>query len=52
MPMMAVTGAFMVLSTLPASRQGRSRSLPSGDFTKTTRMGHMLAEVGPIRARS
>ena len=52
MPMMAVTGAFMVLSTLPGSRAGLSFSFAAFDFTKTMRIGHMLADVGPILARS
>ena len=50
--MMAVTGAFIVLSTLPASSAGFSLSFASRDFTRMMRMGHMLAEVGPIFARS
>ena len=52
MPRMAVTGAVMILSTLPASSAGFSRSFASRDFTKMIRSGHMLAEVGPIFARS
>src|SRR5438270_401082 len=52
MPRTAVTGALMVLATLPASRAGFSLSFPSADLTNTTRIGHMLAEVGPIRAKS
>src|SRR6266852_3138459 len=50
--MMAVTGAFMVLSTLPSLRAGLSRALPSADVTNSTRMGLQLALVGPIFARS
>ena len=50
--MMAVTGAAIVLSTLPSWRQGLSFSLAAFDFTNTTRIGHMLAEVGPNLASS
>src|SRR5690349_18175689 len=50
--MIAVTGACMVLSTLPGLSAGRSRSLASGDFTKSTRIGLQLALVGPNAAIS
>ena len=50
--MIAVTGACMVLSTLPGVRAGRSRSLASRDFTKSTRIGLQLALVGPSAASS
>jgi len=50
--MIAVTGAWMVLSTLPGVRAGRSRSLASRDFTKSTRIGLQFALVGPSIARS
>ena len=46
--MMAVTGAFMVLSTLPSLRVGLSRALDSADFTNSTRMEQQLELVGPI----
>ena len=48
MAMMAVTGAAIVFCTLPASRAGFNFSLAAFDLTKTMRIGHMLAEVGPI----
>lgn len=47
--MMAVTGAFIVLSTLPGDRVGLSRSFASRLFTKTMRTGCELAAVGAIR---
>src|SRR5579859_3193527 len=50
--MIAVTGAAMVLSLLPADSAGLRRALPSGVVTKTTRIGLQLALVGPILARS
>ncbi len=50
--MMAVTGAAMVFSLLPALRAGSSRFFASGDLTNTIRMGLQLALVGPILARS
>ena len=46
-----MTGAAIVLSTLPASRTGFSFSFASFDFTNTIRIGHMFAEVGPIFAQ-
>ncbi len=49
---MAVTGAAMVLSTLPAISAGLSLALASGDLTNTIRIGQVLAEVGPSFARS
>ena len=42
---MAVTGAAMVLSTLPADSAGRSFSLPPVRMN-TKRAGEQLAEVG------
>src|SRR5262249_17630904 len=50
--MMAVAGAFMVLSRLPSLRWGNSRSLPAFDFTNTKRAGKPLLAVGPISARA
>src|SRR6476469_7803956 len=50
--MMAVTGAVMVLSTLPAARQGLSLALAAGDTTKRTRIGQVLLLVGPHFAKS
>ena len=47
MPMIAVTGAAMVLSTFPAERCGFSRSSASALRTKRMRAGLELAEVGP-----
>ena len=47
MPMMAVTGAVFVFSTLPGFMQASSFSLASGDLTNTMRAGEQLAEVGP-----
>src|SRR5689334_13373671 len=52
MAKIAVAGAFMVLSTFPASRAGLSFSFASLDFTNTIRSGHMFADVGPSFARS
>jgi hypothetical protein len=46
--MMAVTGAALVLSTLPGERAGMRRALASGVRTKTMRAGQELALVGPI----
>ena len=43
---------FIVCSTLPLVRWGFSRSLASGETTKTTRIGEVLLVVGPQRARS
>src|SRR5712671_4690437 len=49
---MAVIGAAIVFSTLPAASAGRSRSLAPGERTNTMRIGETLALVGPIFARS
>ena len=49
---MAVTGAAMVLSTLPGASAGLSSALASAPLTNTTRAGCELAAVGPMRARS
>ena len=45
--MIAVTGAALVLSTLPGVSAGSSRAFASGVRTKTKRAGHELALVGP-----
>ena len=45
-------GAFIVFSTFPSLRDGLSRALASTDFTKTTLIGQLLAQVGPNFARS
>ena len=50
--MIAVTGAAIVLSTLPGDSAGRSRSFASRLLTKTKRAGQLLAEVGPHFRRS
>ena len=47
-----MTGADMVLATLVGDRAGRRRSFAAGVFTKTTRIGWLLAEVGAILAIS
>ena len=46
--MIAVTGAALVLSTLPGLSAGISRALASGVRTKRMRAGEELALVGPI----
>ena len=46
-PMIAVTGAAFVLSTLPEARAGSRRALASGVLRKRMRAGHVLALVGP-----
>src|SRR6185295_10281649 len=46
--MMAVTGACLVLSTLPGVSAGSRRALASGVRTNTRRAGQVLALVGPI----
>ena len=46
-PMIAVTGADRVFSTLPADTQPSSASLAAAERTKTMRAGELLAEVGP-----
>src|ERR1044071_4793932 len=48
---MAVAGAFIVFSTFPSLRDGLSRSLLSGDFTKITRIGRASHTVF-VRASS
>ena len=50
--MMAVTGACLVLSTLPGVSAGSSRALASGVRRKTKRAGQELALVGPTRTMS
>ena len=52
MPVMAVTGADLVLSTLPGDTQPSSFSPASGEVTKTMRAGDELAEVGAHFMRS
>ena len=52
MPMIAVTGAARVLSTLPGVTHSSSFSLASGEVTKTIRAGELLAEVGAHFIRS
>ena len=49
---MAVTGAVIDFSVLPALSAGLSLSLPSFVRTKTMRAGWQLAEVGPHFMRS
>ena len=49
---MAVTGAFIVLSTLPCESEGRSLSFAAALRTNTTRIGWLLAPVGGMRASS
>jgi hypothetical protein len=46
-PMIAVTGAARVFSTLPGETQPSSFSLAAAERTKTIRAGDELAEVGP-----
>ena len=43
---MAVTGAFRVLSRLPADKAGANLALPSALVTNTTRAGWALKAVG------
>ena len=50
--MIAVAGAAIVLSTLPASRCGLRRCLAFSEVTKMMRAGEQLALVGPILRRS
>src|SRR5207247_205640 len=50
--MIAVTGAVIVFSTLPAARAGRSRSFARGVRRKTMRAGIVFALVGPHFIRS
>ena len=45
---MAVTGAAMVLSTLPALRCGLRRALAACDFTNTIRAGSPLLAVAHL----
>jgi hypothetical protein len=47
MPMMAVTGAERVFSTLPGDMQASSRCFAAFEVTKTMRAGDELADVGP-----
>ena len=47
--MIAVTGAALVLSTLPGVSAGIKRAFASGVRTKRIRAGHELALVGPDR---
>jgi hypothetical protein len=49
---MAVTGAAIVLSTLPGISAPLRRDLAFALRTKTIRKGEALAEVGPIFASS
>ena len=46
-PMIAVTGAARVFSTLPGDTHASSFALAAGERTKTIRAGDELAEVGP-----
>ena len=46
MPMIAVTGAERVFSTLPGDTHSSSFALASAEVTKTIRAGELLAEVG------
>ncbi len=50
--MITVTGAAMVLATLPSIKQGLSFSLAASEVTKTSRAGEQLALVGAILTRS
>ena len=52
MPMIAVTGAERVFSTLPGETHSSSFALASGEVTKTIRAGELLAEVGAHFIRS
>ena len=45
--MIAVTGACLVFSMLPALSAGSSRAFASGVRTNRNRAGHELALVGP-----
>ena len=47
MPTITVTGASRTLLTLPGLTQASSLSLASGERTKTSRAGLLLAAVGP-----
>src|ERR1700745_2879970 len=49
---MAVTGAVIVFSVLPADKAGPSLSLPSRVRMNTKRAGELLAEVGPYFSTS
>jgi len=51
-PTRAVTGADLVVSTLPSLRSGGRRSFPSPLVTNARRMALQLRPVGPIRASS
>src|SRR6266852_3046954 len=50
--MITVTGAAMVLSTLPGARTGLSIALAPGVVRKTNLAGEPFALVGPRRANS
>ena len=50
--MMAVTGAFMVLSTFAGESAGNSLCFASGVRRKRIRTGEQLALVGPHFMRS
>src|SRR6267143_1637879 len=50
--MITVTGAAMVLSTLPGARTGLRRALAAGVVRKTNLAGEPLALVGPRGANS
>src|ERR1700730_13637635 len=50
--MITVTGAAMVLSTLPGARTGLRSVLAPGVVRKTNLAGEPLALVGPRRANS
>ena len=50
--MIAITGAAIVLARLPSDRNGASFALASSDLTNTTRIGELLALVGPNLASS
>ena len=51
-PMIAVTGAAIVLSRLPSERAGSSFAFPASLRTKMMRIGCEFADVGPMRAMS
>ncbi|MNT85054.1 hypothetical protein D3C72_2251720 [compost metagenome] len=50
--MIAVTGALIVFSTLPALKAGNKRCRDSALRKNTIRAGQPLALVGPQRIRS
>jgi len=45
--MIAVAGAVITFSTLPAASAGRSRCFAAAERTNTIRAGHRLPLVGP-----